>query len=381
MKTTTKTTTKTKPAAKPAPAAEKLPKPTAIDLPTDMLRAAALCAAGKKEQRDYLAGVHVHRVDKRVRVVATNGNLMLIQSFKEPDDLEKCWLDDGGLTIPVENLAPRLAMIDKGSDKAPTARISYARGASKMELADIFAESTFRIPPIGGTFPDYQAIIASSIGAFTDVGDVPPDFEPVAFAGDMFKAVAAVAAALEAKAASVYIARAEIADTGQKTNPGASVVTFLGCPGAVLYIMPMQGDVKLAGENAMILAPAIKGTLAALKANRTRNEVWAKEAKTEAERKILLDKVESFNKRIADIMAKTGPKALPAPEEPKAKPADKPAAKPEAPTCAHGISLLRKCDKCLAAGKEASKAAKPVEKPGKVVPFKRKTLNGAKSHA
>src|SRR5206468_3188648 len=120
-------------------------------------------------------------------------------------------------------------------------------------------------------------------GAFTDIDHVPGDFEPVAFAGHMLKGVADIAQALAKSkkdnvAAQVYVAKREKTKTGTPASPGASVVTFPHAPGTVLYIMPMRSSEKIADATAEILAPAIKGTLAALKAHKTRNEKWAAEA-------------------------------------------------------------------------------------------------------
>ena len=266
---------------------ESVPAMTYFDAPIAKLEAALTCVA-KDDGRAYLAGVYIHREESgEVRFVATDGNRLLVQSYKPNDGEMPKWLDEEGLIVPAENLKPRLAMIGKAMKPLGNVRIGYAKKGGRLELTDQLGECTFRVRTIDGKFPDYRRIVADNIDGFTSVDELPRDFEPVSFSGEMFKGVAEVAKALDAKAASVYLAKPKPAADGSKgpTDAAPSIVTFPGAPGAVLYIMPMRSKAELGEANVAILQPAIKASIAALKAQRTRNEKWAKEATNAADRK------------------------------------------------------------------------------------------------
>ncbi len=70
--------------------------------------------------------------------------------------------------------------------------------------------------------------------------------------------------------------------TGDQTRP--VVFDFPGWPGAVMFVMPMKLSGGISQETAALLAPAVRGSIAALKAHSTRWLQVAKAATTEHRR-------------------------------------------------------------------------------------------------
>ena len=174
-----------------------------------------------------------------------------------------------------------------------------------MLFSDIVGECTFKVQPVEGDFPDYQKLIGGFAGAF-DPGS-RSDFEPVGFQGPYLKAVGEIAKTLEAGNVGIYASKAD----------EAAIVTFQGCPGVVLYLMPTRFDDVMPADTVRILQPAIKLSIAALKAHETRNLDAARKAGTSAEREELKRRAAEFRARIELVMQRANPRpALPKPEAP-----------------------------------------------------------------
>ena len=124
---------------------------------------------------------------------------------------------------------------------------------------------------------------------------------------DYLKGVGAIAKMLKSDAVRVF-------DGG----PGEpTLLTFPGCPQAVMILMALRSDERLGNGAAKVLEGAIAGTVAALKAHRTR---WTAKLETgeisAAARAAAEKKVAEYDRRIAAILAAATVPALPAPEAP-----------------------------------------------------------------
>jgi hypothetical protein len=277
-------------------------KPLAyVSVPAVLLRAAALCV-GKEATRYYLAGVYLHRHGPCLRCVGTDGKRMLVLSVEAEEAKLPAWLDKG-IIIPAEGLKARLALIEDDE-----VRIGYAEGAPRLELADKGGGAVFRLSPIDGTYPDYRAVMAGGGDAF--LSGNTGDFASVALESQHMKGVADIAKALDCESVRAFAGGDE---------PGTPrVLTFPSFPGAVLYLMPAKADGRpvLQADTRALLAPALKATVAALKAHATRWHNALKDAKTETARGIARERIAAYGTRIADAI-RAEAKGLPAPESPK----------------------------------------------------------------
>ena len=174
-------------------------------------------------------------------------------------------------------------------------------------------EATFRLSVVDGTFPDYQALMGSMTGGVTDTADIPrSDFEPVSFNGRYLKAVGDLAKILAGKgskddglmAVSVFAQEAS----------GPALMTFASTPGALLVLMPMRAA-NTHAETVALMAPAIRGTVAALRAHKTRNEEAAEATDDPIEKQRFTERAADYQRRTDDLMARTLERpALPAPD-------------------------------------------------------------------
>ncbi|MGH6967544.1 MAG: hypothetical protein ACREEN_00365 [Stellaceae bacterium] len=329
LATVTDTTTK----------AETVP-PLAYTLaPVSLLRAALACTT-KSEERYYLSGVYLHSHEGKLRIAATDGSRMLVASFAPPAPYSKLpsWLEKG-LIVAGEGLKAKLALIDSSDPgDSPLARIGYATRQAKASLEDVGGDLTMKCAIIDGQFPDYDRVIAGSRATFEGGERAPLD--SASFATAKMKGVGEIGTMLGA--AAVHVIQA-----ANPTDP--SVVTFDEVPGVALYLMPFTAGAAVAPETAAIIAPGLRGSIAALKAHKTRAEADAKRAKDPRDKAAAEARVTSYNARISAILIGTGKQLPPPPAavtkvppvqtkpvdvppgaKPAAKPGEKPAAKSEA---------------------------------------------------
>ncbi len=327
------------PAPKPAPIetpkakTEPIAALTETWVPAALFATATLCAADAKATREALKGVHIHSVGETLRMVATDGARMIVLSRPVDDGALPDWLKEG-VTIPAQGLKTMLGFLASLKiDDADTIRVAFAKGASRIELSNVGNTALFRLPVIALDFPEYQKIIDTATGAF--LADDRKDFDHVAMAAGYLKGVGEIAKSLGCENVRVF--------TG--TNGSPTVITFPNDPGAVLYQAGIgQGNAPIFPEQTRaMLGSAINGTVAALRAHRTRTAEALKAAATPGDKGALEAKLADYDRRIADAvqMARLG---LPKPKEagadadapkaaakptPKAKRAAKPAkAKP-----------------------------------------------------
>jgi len=300
--------------------------PEAVTVSKTHMLAALQCGSATTELNPK-NGVHIHRHEDQLRVVGMElGNRTLIGSSKLPTKPAK-WLKDG-VTINHEGLKKRLALID-----GDFVVVEWAPGWPKATVRDESGDCVFRLDIVDGAYPDYNAIF----GAFNVDGE--NSSEPVGLSQTQLKGVTALAEVFkdflskeDKKSGNGMPIRAY--STGERMPVW---FTFEFVPGVVLCQMPFT-MAPVAPETARLMAPAMRGSLAALKANRTRTETWAKQAQTDEERAMYQAKVDDYTARI-DEMGRSMSTALPKPAAASPPPAPapeppKPEVKPEAPAAA-----------------------------------------------
>jgi len=303
---------------------EALAPATSIAVPTLFLQAALACASTESVRPD-ICGIHLHRDAMTLRVVSSDGHRLFVGATPlSADDSVPAWLDQG-VTLTAQGLKARLALL---ADAGPMVRATYSAGQPRIELADPLHHTAFQVGVVEARFPDYRKMIGTMAGGFT--AEDHGDFIPTGFAGEMLKGVAEIAKLLGGKDARVGIYARDPASP--------AIVTFPAQPGVLLYALPVAINVKLADQTAAILAPGIRGTLAALRAHQTRHAKAATDKTATPEARATAEaKAKEYAERIRNVVERSGGiDSLPAPTAP-AEPAKPPKAaktakaKPAAP--------------------------------------------------
>jgi hypothetical protein len=199
-------------------------------------------------------------------------------------------------------------------------------------------------------FPNYETVFKTeSFADLTEEGDAKSkrEWEPVGFNSQHLKHCGEIAKILETaipkdQRKNGMVVR--VFDSGAQHAP--RVFDFIGYPGAVLLTASVElTQTALPLATARILAPAVKGTVAALRAHATRWRDAAAAATNEAEKADALARAEGFDQRVAEVMARTSD--LPAVEGPKEAPAtpalpDPEEASDEAPPAARPVHKGRR---------------------------------------
>jgi hypothetical protein len=294
-KTVAKPTAKVVPIRKPKELAKKpetkalpLGKAFAITIDVDELRP-MLAVAPKADARFYLNGVQIAKRGNDLRLTATDGHRLLIQSL--PFEGELPWGKDG-IILPTEQLERILKYTGTKWERPLT--ISYGENHEAVKISTEGA--VFKVHPIDGSFPKIKQIT-------DDVGKIllseREPLETTSILPKYLKAAGQIATLLGAEGVFCY-----------PDAKSEAIFTFAGAPNVILIQMGMRSDKPPIGAAIarMIGKPALAGTLTALKAHRTR---WSKAAKGEKDdkaREAAEAKVAMFGARINEIMAGLNPK-------------------------------------------------------------------------
>ncbi|SCK49287.1 hypothetical protein VAR608DRAFT_4905 [Variovorax sp. HW608] len=294
-------TTKQQPADKKTPV-EKLGDRESVQIEASILAAALHCAA-KNDVRYYLNGVHLfeHR-EGVLRIEAANGHVLFVHDY--PVEKVPAWAKAGGVVVNRENLGR--AVSAAGKNDGVVLELSTGIGHPHMTVGtwpDQWA--TFRLEMFDNVkFPDTEKIAEGAAGTLSHSGERTP-LDTTAIDANYFKLATLVAQSLNIPGVQAYMG----------DGKSAAVFTF-GVRRAALYVMPIRDGGAMSVQAASVLAPAVRGSVGALKAHQTRNEQAAKEAKDPEEAKALREKAAGFAKRIKELMgAANEAKALPAPEK------------------------------------------------------------------
>jgi hypothetical protein len=257
--------------------------------------------------RPWLDGVFLHAVQGKGRAVGTDGTRIFISTFEVEGDMP-AWMAEG-LILSGDGLRARIAMILKANVTGPVIRISYAKGLPKATLTDEIGDIVFRQARVEGEYPDYDRIIRSESFVRLDEFGTPQgsEWEPVGLNSKYLKVLGDIAKTLEAGLPKAERSENGMAVRAYNSHGNADAATplvfdFMGWPGALLLIQPMKVPTALSAQTAALLAPAARGTVAALRAHATRWLQRAEEATDDDEKAAAIAKAEAFQARIAAIL-------------------------------------------------------------------------------
>ena len=284
--------------AKPLPKKESV----ALDIGQVLACCELLPSSGKEEEGQVRRVVYVHGVDGKMCVVATDGSNVLICSKACSNDLQPAWAKQGVL-LHAPQLKSRAKFI-AGEDNA-VCTVAWDGVSRFVELASPGEDIVMRVAINDAmTFPAYDHLVAQ-----LDFSASFQDFEGFGLNTNVAKSLAALANKLtiawdnKAKPKPKDGYRLKVYPAGPN-KPLA--VEFLEVPGALLIVMPQAVDQRLSVTARDLLSPAAKGTLAALRAHRTRIEQQMAKAKTQRDKTTLGAKIAEYDQRIARVMASAG---------------------------------------------------------------------------
>jgi hypothetical protein len=243
-----------------------------------------------------MQGVHIAAREGEIRISATDGRQLFACSVSvSSEEILPDWLASG-VTVSLQLLKEQLVMLEKvGADDAI---VSYQTNAPHLLLSDPHNRVTFRTFPVSEAFPVYDNMFSGiDLSARTTV-----DLESTGYQAGYLKGVADLAKVLESRSVQVFASSGESKPT---------LITFPGRPGAALVLMPLiSEDVQIPQQTMRVLSGLIAGTLAALRAHRTR---WEKKLAKLPTSRAIQKKIAEYDQRIDAIVGRTAP-ALPAPE-------------------------------------------------------------------
>jgi hypothetical protein len=315
------------------PPAEKIPAAQPITVPAALLLAAESCTAKAGSPNAAIEGVHIHRKGDKGRVVATDGARLFMASFDLPEGDPAAWLQ-AGVTLSNDGLRSRLSLLGKVSDDTKV-RIAYAKGSPHVDLSDIAGQVVCKVHAQAGTFPNYDRTLGGRrFTGLDENGEIEShEWQPVGIMSSYLKQCGDIAKILERglDASACSKLGMVIRTFGGGSSETPMIFDFSTWPGAVLVVAPavMVSNVT-SKETVQLLAPAIKGTVAALRAHATRTENLAKKAGSEREKLSLQTQAAGFRARLAAVLAINPATALPTPEpDPEPEPEPEPDEQPE----------------------------------------------------
>jgi hypothetical protein len=283
---------------KDAPA-EKLLQPETIAIPAALILAAE-AVSGTDDERPWLEGVFIHSKDGQGRVAGTDGARMFLGAFPLPPE-PPSWLAEG-VIVSSDSLRPRVTMIAKGANgEGPVVKIAFAKGQPKAVMTDVSGDMQFVTPLCTGTFPDYDRVI--NMHSFTPSA-ARGDWEPVGLNSQYLKHIGDIAKTLESGLPKQLRSKEGMvirAYTGDATQP--IVFDFPTWPGALLVVMPSKlASITISPETTLLLTPALRGTIGALRGQVTRQLMRAQEATSDAEREEAETQAKEFQDRVEAML-------------------------------------------------------------------------------
>ena len=209
-----------------------------------------------------------------------------------------------GILLPGTGLKARVSMIAKGVDEA-LVKLTHVKGTHRIQLSDLDDDIVFNLETMSATYPEYEKVIGA--GSFVDLdGDGQArgfEWKPIGIGSGYLKQCGDIARLLDTgrpKSEREKTGMVVRAFTGDDTRP--VVFDFPGWPGAVLFVMPHKTVAGFSRETAQLLAPAVKGSVAALRAHSTRWLQVAKAATSDEERAHAVAKAKEFQDRVASLL-------------------------------------------------------------------------------
>jgi hypothetical protein len=277
-----------------------------------LLAAESVAAVG--DRNPMFKGVYLHRREKVARVVAADGSSRLFIGSFPVEGKMPTWLTSG-VILSAEGLKKKTQII-MSMQESDMVKLSHTKGSGYIEMSDNSGDAVFKIARIPLTYYNYEKALGSDAFSLLDEdGNVRNrEWEPVGVASKWLKGCAGIAdilnKGLEKERRNKDFGMIVRAYSGSGSQGSPMVFDFDAWPGAILCISPLQmGDSKVAKETLQIMSPAVKLTLAALRAHATRQLAWAEAASTPEIKADHEKKAEGFLIRIAKILSDTS--ALP----------------------------------------------------------------------
>lgn len=248
----------------------------------------------------------VHAINGEYRVVATDGHRMFVNSTPIPPkadgDKLPAWLAQG-VILAREGLKERLALLDKVAI-GEAVELAYKIGARQVILSDLAQSCIFKLQPVDAVYSEYAKVLD---GLKVFEARAAEEMASISYDSGYLKGVGDLAKLLGSKSVRVF---------GRTDVDEPTVVTFPECAEAILIPLRNQ-DKRIGFGPARALSGALAGTVAALRAHRTR---WAnvledvnagKRSKSQAQAK-----VDEYDQRIAALITNAAEPALPPPPDP-----------------------------------------------------------------
>lgn len=303
---------------------EDKPKENKVELlavPTALLLAAETIVSKAPKDRTDLQAVLIHAKDGMGRIVAADGFRYFIGAFEFKP--MPSWMKTG-IMLARDDLKARVSMIAKLSKNKQFVVLQHAKDGP-MVMSDTSDQTRFQVRYANvKELPDYEQHIQMS--TFTDLTEEAEraqrsEWEPVGFNSRHLRDCGEIAKILEAgldkekREANGMTIR--VFDQGNPTAP--RVFDFSGWDGALLIVgavvLPAQQMPLLTSR---VLEPAVKGTLAALRAHASRWRDAAAAASDEEQKKACLAKMESFELRVQALLVRAPEPKAPALPQPAA---------------------------------------------------------------
>jgi hypothetical protein len=312
-------------------ASEKITPPVEVLRIHTALLLAAESTTGGDPARPFLAGVHLTRREKAGRIAATDGTRMFLASFAIEGAMPS-WLREG-ITLSSEGLRKRVQLLASVSS-SPYVKLSHTKGAGHVLLADEADEAVFKIDRLSCVYPDVDRVVEAGSFVSLDEEGQPTgrEWEPIGINSRYLKHCGDIAKTLEAgldkrkRPPNGMVIRAY----NSASVEAPLVFGFDSWPGAILVMMPAKlANSKVPKETAALMAPAVRLTLAALRAHITRQLVWAEEATDPTVKAMHEAKAKGFQERVAKIIEQTHAQTVIAEEKPKPEPKPEPVPEPK----------------------------------------------------
>ena len=280
-----------------------------VSVPVLLLQAAETVVSKVPKDKPTWQAVFLHQKDGMGRVVAIDDKYSIFIGAFEAKPMP-AWLKTG-ISVAREDLKARVNMIHKIAE-SQNVILSYAKGQTHLTMSDEGNTMAFQVPAAEvQAMPDYEAslqsIDAASVADMGEEGErsARAEWEPVAIGSRYMQECIAIAKILLSSQDKAARDEHGVAIRMFHPTPSAPrIFDFDGWPGVMLIVGAMQMEVQqLPVLTQRLMAPASRGTLAALRAHETRWRDAAVAAETDQQRAACTAKADEFARRIAALVA------------------------------------------------------------------------------